>query len=136
MGDNFVKLCSDSAESEFSYKNTPFHQIHKGLMITGGDVLGENGGGGHSANKQRYFDDENYVIRHSQAGIISMANNGINCNASQFFITTNPMPHLDGRNVAFGKIVDGMQVVTEVESLFNVKGRPLTDVVITNCGLV
>jgi cyclophilin family peptidyl-prolyl cis-trans isomerase len=134
--DNFIKLCTDKAESDYSYKNTTFHQIHKGLMITGGDVLGENGGGGHSASKQRYFADENYVIRHSQPGVVSMASNGIDCNGSQFFITTNDMSHLDGRNVAFGKVVDGMQFVTEVEALFNVKGRPLTEVVISDCGLV
>ena len=132
--DNFVKLCT--GDGEYSYKETAFHQVQKGLMITGGDVLGENGGGGHSAFEQRYFEDENFVIQHSQPGIVSMTNSGVDRNGSQFFITTVACPHLDGRNVAFGKVVDGMKVVEDIEATFNVKGRPLVDIKIKSCGIV
>lgn len=102
-------------------------------MIQGGDVLYGNGYGATSVYG-KVFVDEHFGIRHDRPGMLSMANSGPNTNGCQFFITTAPAPHLDGKHVAFGQVVVGYDIVKEIESLGSADGRPRGHVVITDSG--
>ncbi|ETI36985.1 hypothetical protein F441_16861 [Phytophthora nicotianae CJ01A1] len=139
---NFIKMCTDGFKSKAlgsgSYKNSKFHNVTKGVYLVGGDVLNGDGTGGHAAleENQRYFDDENYALQFSEEGVLGMANAGLNKNASQFFISLKPLPHLNGRNVAFGKVVEGKNVLKNIESVYCVKNKPLTDIEIVSCGVL
>ncbi|KHN84568.1 Peptidyl-prolyl cis-trans isomerase 1 [Toxocara canis] len=137
---NFLMLCTGMAGvgkvsgKPLHYKASTFHRIIKNFMIQGGDFTKGDGTGGESVYGGM-FDDEDFVMKHSEPFMLSMANKGPNTNGSQFFITTAPAPHLDGVHVVFGKVVSGQEVVTEIEHLkTNAKNRPLADVVILNCG--
>jgi cyclophilin family peptidyl-prolyl cis-trans isomerase len=128
--------------TEPTYRGTEFHRIIPGFMIQGGDFTNFDGTGGHAApttnNGLPTFNDENFAISHSSEGILSMANRGRNTNGSQFFITLNKTLHLDGKHVAFGRVVEGMEVVREVGRVETEgdNGRPvrLQRVVIVDCG--
>jgi len=103
---NFVFL----AEEGF-YDGISFHRVIDNFMIQGGDPTGTGRGGpGYK------FEDEleDNPLSHER-GVLSMANAGPNTNGSQFFITHAPQPHLDGRHTVFGKVIDGMDVVDNIE---------------------
>lgn len=82
----------------------------------------------------KVFVDEHFAVRHDRPGMLSMANAGPNTNGCQFFITTAPAPHLDGRHVAFGQVVVGYDIVKEIEALGSSDGRPRAQVYITDSG--
>ncbi|EQC37071.1 hypothetical protein SDRG_05298 [Saprolegnia diclina VS20] len=126
---NFLQL------AENGYKGTPIHAVQKNQFLTGGDIVAGNGTGAQSAAGGT-FADENFALRFTEAGVLGMANAGVNSNGSQFFITLAPMPHLNGRNVAFGKVVEGMDVVRKVENVYCVKGKPLTEIKLVDCALL
>lgn len=102
-------------------------------MMQAGDFNRKNGTGGRSIYGGK-FDDENFSVRHTSRGLLSMANSGPNTNGSQFFITFAETPWLNGKHVVFGKVVEGMDVLDKVEAVGSSSGTPVSPVVIASCG--
>jgi cyclophilin family peptidyl-prolyl cis-trans isomerase len=137
---NFANLCcAEGATSKkrplATYRNTEFHRIVPKFMVQGGDFEKFDGTGGCSSFGGT-FSDEGFVISHDRAGVVSMANRGKDTNGSQFFITLEATPHLNGKHVAFGQVVEGMNVIhamTKVE-LEGTKPTPMQRILIVDSG--
>ena len=102
-------------------------------MAQGGDFTAGNGTGGESIYGNK-FNDENFVHKHTGRGVLSMANAGPNTNGSQFFLCFVETPHLDGKHVVFGKVVDGMNVLDMLEQNGSNSGKTRVDCWIHDCG--
>ncbi|KAL7414674.1 cyclophilin-like domain-containing protein [Mrakia frigida] len=133
---NFRELATGQNKGQ-SYQASGFHRIIPGFMLQGGDYERHNGTGGkciYPGNGK--FADENFIIKHTRPGLLSMANAGPGTNGSQFFITTAVTSHLDGKHVVFGEVVDGMDLVWRIESYGTSSGKPKAKVGISRCGVV
>ncbi|KAG8777178.1 peptidyl-prolyl cis-trans isomerase cpr6 [Serendipita sp. 401] len=139
--ENFRALCTGekgigTAGKPLHFKGCTFHRVIKGFMCQGGDFTEGNGTGGESIYGPN-FEDEAFLddYKHNKPFLLSMANAGKDTNSSQFFITTVPTPHLDGRHVIFGQVVKGKSIVREIENTKTTAGDvPVIPIAIADCG--
>lgn len=138
--ENFRQLCTGEHEGTtargkpFHYKGSVLHRMIPGLMVQGGDFDNVNGTGGESIYGRR-FADERFADKHTRRGLLAMANDGPNTNGSNFFVSFAAAEHLDRHHVIFGELVEGWDLLDELEKLpTDEECRPLTDCVIADCG--
>lgn len=137
--ENFRALCTgekgkSASGTALHYKGTPFHRIISGFVVQGGDIVHGDGKGSESIYGGT-FPDENFKIKQSHAGTVSMANFGPDSNGSQFFITTVKASWLDKEHVVFGKVIQGMDTVYAIEGgAGTYNGKPRKKVIIADSG--
>ncbi|AET41360.1 peptidylprolyl isomerase CPR6 Ecym_8064 [Eremothecium cymbalariae DBVPG len=141
--ENFYKLCEGKSgmcktrpDVPLGYKGSIFHRVIKGFMCQFGDFTNFDGTGGESIYGEK-FEDENFQLKHEKPFLLSMANAGPNTNGSQCFITCGPTPHLDGKHVVFGEVIQGKRVVRLIEKQKTTgSDKPEQEVRIEDCGVL
>ncbi|CAM9181699.1 unnamed protein product [Discosporangium mesarthrocarpum] len=136
--ENFRALCTGekprgASGFPLSYLGNIFHRIIPKFMAQGGDITREDGSGGESIYGPT-FADESFQLKHDRPGLLSMANSGRNTNNSQFFLTFAELPWLDLKHVVFGKVIEGMEIVRQIEDCGTTSGEPVRRVQIGDCG--
>ncbi|KAJ6239178.1 peptidyl-prolyl cis-trans isomerase cyp63 [Anaeramoeba flamelloides] len=136
--ENFRALCTGEkgkgkSGKKLHFKGSFFHRVITDFMAQGGDFTRGDGRGGESIYGTK-FEDENFSVKHTKKGQLSMANAGPNTNGSQFFITFIPCTWLDNKHVVFGEVMNGMSVLDKIHECSSSSGRPSKKIQITDSG--